>query len=271
MSRQQSSRAEWERFRAEAFRAPWLDVEEERALLRSAQEGDRTAMNKLCTCHMRLVVQIAARYQRTWVLPEDLVGEGAVGLVEAIRRFDLTQHTRLSTYAAWWIRARIREHEYESRSLVSLPATRGVRIARAQLSNAERTLAHELGRIPTRVEVAAALGVAEADVACVGIAFSPRTGARIDADLTVDPPDPRPDPEEIAAAREAHELVEASVSSSLATLAPRDRMIIDAHFLKEATSMADLGNTLGITRQRVSQIVQRLRKTLENDLRSVAC
>lgn len=267
MSRAKSSSAQWERLRSEAFRAPWLSSEDERALLGAAQAGGRAALAKLCASHLRLVVQIAAQHQRSWVQPEDLVGEGAIGLLEAIDRFDLTQATRLSTYAGWWIRARIRAYVADSRTIVGLPATRGARVVRAQLANVERALTQALGRTPTHAEIAVALGVPEADVTDIALALATRPASIGDGLQSVDPSDPAPGPEAAVSDRERRRLLASRISS----LDARDRMIVERHFLREEESLADLGAALGITRQRVSQIAQRLRRVLADELRSIAC
>lgn len=267
-----SSQDKWEHLRSEAFRAPWLSAERERELIRAAQAGDREAITELCATHLRLVVQIAAQFQRSWVQPEDLVGEGSVGLVEAIRRFDLSQPVRLSTYAAWWIRARIRNFCSENRCIVGLPSTRGARVVRAQLANAERLLSQRFGRSPTHAELAVELNVSEADVAGVAVAYASRNTSLSDPETNqhFQPFDPGPGPEETVAEQESQRILEARVSRALAGLAARDRMLIDAHF-REESSMADLGAKLGISRQRVSQIVLRVRRKLERNLSAVAC
>lgn len=271
MARAQSSPSPWERLCNEAFRAPWLSAEREHVLIREAQAGNATAMEELCQSHLRLVVQIAARYRRPWVQPEDLVGEGSVGLIEAIRRFDLSQTTRLSTYAAFWVRARIRAHAIENRTLVTLPSTRGARLVRGKLAHAERSLSQRLARRPTRAELAAELNVPEADVTSVVLAFSAAASlSDAGAPERCDPPDPTPGPEDVIAAQEAQALLASCLSSSLASLAERDRFIVDSHFLRDA-SLADVGVTLGISRQRVSQIMSRLRRSLKKELSCVAC
>jgi len=210
MRREQSSQSRWERIRSEAFRAPWLSAVQERELLGRAQRGDRAAMEALCESHLRLVVQIAGRYQRPWVQPEDLVGEG---------------------------------------------------------------LSQRFGRAPTHAEIAAELNVSEADVTSVAVAYAVRNTSLSDTDNLefLEPSEPGPGPEEELAAHEEEKMRVARLSSSLASLGDRDRMIIDAHFIREDATMSDLGDALGISRQRVSQIVHRLRKTLQKDLSCVAC
>lgn len=264
--------AEWNRLRAQAFSAPWLSAERERELLPRAQAGDRAAMAELCSSHLRLVVQIAVRYRQAGLHPGDLAGEGTLGLIEAIRRFDLSQTTRLSTYAAWWIRARVREFVYKQRALVCPPSTRGVRVARARLADAERALGHQLGRAATRAELAADLGVTEDDVAAVSATLNAhRSTAPLDAvdGRVVELSDDRAGPEEEFASQESRQLREHCIDTAVEGLAERDRTIIRAHFFGEGATMADLGNELGVTRQRVSQIVKRVRKKLARDLSNV--
>lgn len=266
-----STQARWDQLRSEAFRAPWLTAERERELLARAQRGERAASNELCRTHMRLVVQLASRYQRPGLAAEDLVGEGSIGLLEAIRRFDLSQPTRLSTYAGFWIRARVRSFAYAHRSIVPAPGTRAVRLARAQLTRVEHTLAQQLGRQPTREELASQLGVDEDDVASVLLTFGSKHLSSLDEPGGVaEPRDERCGPEEELAEREVTSMVEASVERALSSLGERDRQIIRAHFAEQA-SMAELGGELGITRQRVSQIVHRVRQRLSRDLARTAC
>lgn len=258
MSQARSAQAQWDRFRNEAFRAPWLSFERERELLQRTQAGDSTALEELYVAHQRLVVQIASKYARAQLTPEDLVAEGSVGLLEAIRRFDLSQQTRLSTYAAWWVRARVRQYVYAHRCIVEAPGTRAVRLVRARLANAERTLTQELGRTPTRFELAEHLDVAEEDVASVLATASAKQVSSFDAcdGVIRSLHDGREDPEQRCARREFEERVRDAISRTLASMHERDRQIIRAHLVDEA-NLADLGCELGISRQRVSQIVQR--------------
>jgi RNA polymerase sigma-32 factor len=176
-------------------------------------------------------------------------------------------------YAKWWIRARVREYAFENRNLVRLPSTRNGRVTRARLGTMERKLAQKLGRAPTRTELAEALEVTENDVAYVSAALS-----SYDMSLTHEPTergfepcDEHPSPESLLATLESQRVLSARVQSAVATLEDRDRMIIRAHFLTdEDVSLADLGETLGVTRQRVSQIVSRVRKQLRKELRAIA-
>lgn len=273
MFTERSSQGAWKRMRAEATRVPCLSYERERELIGLAQSGDRTALGELVQSHMRLVIEAASRFDRASLQPQDLVSEGCVGLIEAVQRFDLSQPSRLSVYAKWWIRARVREYAFENRNLVRLPSTRNGRITRSRLGSMERELAQKLGRAPTRSELADALEVTESDVAYVSSALG-----SCDVSLTqeaanrrFEPRDEHPSPEMLLSRLELQRTVAQRVQSAVALLEDRDRLIIREHFLTdEDVSMAELGKTLGVTRQRVSQIVSRVRKQLRKELRAVA-
>ena len=100
-----------------------LGKEEERALARRAIEGDETAEEQLINSHLAFVMKVAKGYKRSGVPMSDLIQEGMVGLIKAVRRFNPDFDTRLSTYAKWWIRAAIQDHIVNSWSLVRLSTT----------------------------------------------------------------------------------------------------------------------------------------------------
>ena len=120
----------------EAARQPLLAPAEEIELARRAEAGDQEAVHRLVASHLRFVVAIAKRY-RGWGLPmNELIQQGALGLVQAVRRFDPERGVRLSTYAMWWIRSAIQDHVLHSWSVVRLGT-----------SNAQKMLALKLRRI----------------------------------------------------------------------------------------------------------------------------
>jgi RNA polymerase sigma factor (sigma-70 family) len=265
MSRAQTD--SWSRIRSRAFSAPWLSETRERELLALAQQGDRGAMDELCATHLRLVVDIAGRYRCSTLQAEDLVSEGTVGLVEAIRRFDLSHATRLSAYAAWWIRARVRGYVDKHSSIVPSPSSRGVRLARAHLAQKERELAQQFCRQPTRAELATSLDLPEGDIVAVEVGRGRGTVSLTYADGEErDLGDLNSDPEQLLAGIEARSEVADKVRAAIASLQERERTIVDAHFLGNGSTMEEIGARLSISRQRVSQIVQRACQRLEHTL-----
>ncbi|GIV04739.1 MAG: hypothetical protein KatS3mg016_0314 [Fimbriimonadales bacterium] len=139
----------------ELLRRPLLQPDEELELLQRAQEGDEDAQNRLIESNLRLVISIARRYVRPGLPLEDLVQEGAIGLVKAIRNFDLSRGLRFSTYAVHWIRQSVGRAADAHTNIIRLPNH-----AIDSLRKIERTrneLRATLGREPTDEEIAAQL------------------------------------------------------------------------------------------------------------------
>jgi len=140
-------------------REPLLTADEERTLAFRAQQGDEEARKRLVEANMRLVINVARNYRSPAFSLEDLVQEGAIGLLKAISKFDPSRGYRFSTYAMFWIRQAIgRSIENKSRA-IRLPAHIRDAIRRIDRQAAELALA--LGREPTMSEVAHAVGISE--------------------------------------------------------------------------------------------------------------
>lgn len=140
-------------------REPLLTADEERTLAFRAQQGDEEARKRLVEANMRLVINVARNYRSPAFSLEDLVQEGAIGLLKAISKFDPSRGYRFSTYAMFWIRQAIgRSIENKSRA-IRLPAHIRDAIRRIDRQAAELALA--LGREPTMSEVANAVGISE--------------------------------------------------------------------------------------------------------------
>ena len=108
---------------AQIRKFPVLTQEEETSFARRwRQQGDREAAYRLVTSHLRLVAKIAMRYRGYGLPIADIVSEGNIGLMQAVRRFDPERGIRLSTYAMWWIKATIQEYVLRSWSLVNISA-----------------------------------------------------------------------------------------------------------------------------------------------------
>lgn len=258
------------RLRRAAIEAPMLDAETERDYLRRIQESDDpVALNALLVSHLRLVLSIAQKYTGHGISLEDLISEGNLGLVEAARRFDRSKGTRFSTYAAWWVRALVRRHTIGNRRIVSAPSTRNGRRLLSSLRKTQRAMAHELGRTPTRHEVAERLDVTPEEVAMVEAALSGRDvvlGPTDDGQV-VDLPDGGATPEQEASANELRERNVRSVRKALEHLDPRERIIVEQRLLSEdKITLAHIGKHMGLSRERVRQIELRARQKLRDVL-----
>src|SRR6476660_8633462 len=147
---------------------PMLSFEEEQALAcRWRDEQDMEAAHKLVTSHLRLVAKIAIAYRGYGLPVGDLIGEGSLGMMQAVKRFDPDRGFRLTTYAMWWIRAAIQNHILHNRSLVKM----GTSAAQKKLFFNLRRLKGQMGAIdegdlqPEQVaKIARMLDVPEQDV-----------------------------------------------------------------------------------------------------------
>jgi RNA polymerase sigma-32 factor len=269
----QNSELQWGRYRHSARNRPMLEVERERELLVQAQRGDQRALTELIDCHMRLAVKVASRYARDGLSAHDLISEGVLGLLEAVRRFDLRHQTRFASYAAWWVRAFIRRYALANRRIVGVPTTRGARVARARLRQTERELTQRLGRAPQRDEIALSLGISEHDVELVDVALSHR-----DVSLTVsegaqafEPIDEQPGPEESFVEHEGRARMQEAVADAMGLLSTRERTVLSKQFFSDAgDSLSSMGRELGVSRQRVGQILAGAREKLRGKLEAVA-
>jgi len=208
--------------------------------------------------NVRLVVAVARRYQHRGLPLDDLVQEGAVGLLRAVDLFDPARGYKFSTYAVWWIKQALRRALAQQVPLAHIPAN--VQMERARLARRAHALHAELGHPPSRADLAAATGLPRARVDALtaplpapvpldqimGDGESTTLG-----DLLPDPAADRPD-----ALAEAHALA-AAVRAALAILDPRARAILVArHGLDGAPprTLQDIGQQLGLTRERVRQV-----------------
>lgn len=254
---------EWSHYRRDAQRAPLLTAEHECALLRAAAKGDSSARQELIASHLRLVVDIASRHARAGLSAHDLVAEGTVGLLEALKRFDVSRETRFASYAVWWVRACVRRYALSNRRAVGMPSTRGGRIAQARLRSAERELSQRLGRAPTRAEVALALGIKEEEVEKVERALSVWDLSLSQPEST-DTADDGPGPEALVAAAEAARQLHARLELALASLNARERELVFERLERDdGKTLSDMAHQYGVSRQRAGQILAHAREKLQ--------
>lgn len=139
------------------LRQPLLTAEEEADLLRRAKAGDEEARNRLVECNLRLVLSVARRYVRPGLSLEDLVQEGAIGLIKAINHFDTSRGLRFSTYAIHWIRQSIGRAADTQSGLIRLPNHAIDSLRRIERARMQLRLEH--GTEPTPEQIAAYAGI----------------------------------------------------------------------------------------------------------------
>lgn len=241
-----------------------LTPQEEQELARRYLGGDLAAAQRLVLSHLRFVHHVARRYGRYGHPVGDLLQEGTVGLIEAVRRFNPDRGVRLSTYAMWWIRASIQDYIVRSRSLVKIGTTAA---QKAMFFNLRRRLGADFESISDDIARAVAerfnTSVEEVRRFARRIARPDRSldmalapgSARTWADCLADD---GPTPEERLSFRRETRAVLASLAKGLANLPPRERLIIRRRFFADpAPSRAALGAELGLSKERIRQLEMR--------------
>jgi len=270
------------RYLQEIRRFPMLEQNEEYMLAKRWREHeDTTAAHQLVTSHLRLVAKIAMGYRGYGLPLSELISEGNVGMMQAVKRFDPDRGFRLATYAMWWIRAAIQEYILHSWSLVKM----GTTAAQKKLFFNLRKLKGQMQAIdegdltPEQVaKIAKELGVPEADV----ISMNRRLGApdhslnaplRVDGDgewqdWLVDESDSQEtrlaESEEMGKRRRL-------LGDAMKGLNDRERHILIERRLKdEPTTLEDLSQQYRISRERVRQIEVRAFEKLQKSIKSAA-
>jgi RNA polymerase sigma-32 factor len=265
------------RYLEEIRKFPMLDPEEEYILAKRWKEhGDVDAAHRLVTSHLRLVAKIAMGYRGYGLPMSEIISEGNVGLMQAVKRFDPDRGYRLATYAMWWIRAAIQEYILHNWSLVKM----GTTAAQKKLFFNLRRLKSQLQELeegdlrPESVrEIAEALDVAEHEV----IEMNRRLGGpdhslnallREDGDtewqdwLT----DDSETQEEVIAEEEELEYRRQLLEEAMKVLNDRERHILYERRLKDPpTTLEELSGQYGISRERVRQIEVRAFEKLQKE------
>ena len=237
--------------------ADMLDADEERREARRALAGDARAVDRLVRAHLRLVLAMAWEFRSYGMAAEDLVAEGLLGLVKAVRGFDPDRGVRLASYAAYWIRAYMRRCSIENRRIVRPPASRAGRKVLAGLRRTERRLEQDAGVRPDVETLAQALGVGVADVEEMRAALGAKD-VPLDAEVDGRRHDVAcnaPSPESLVIEREQRHAHEQLVQQALEQMPSRTRRIVEQRCLRDgATSLSELSDEFGISRERVRQI-----------------
>jgi RNA polymerase sigma-32 factor len=254
------------RYLEEIRRFPMLEPDEEYMLAKRWQEHqDKAAAEKLVTSHLRLVARIAMGYRGYGLPIGEVISEGNVGLMQAVKRFDPDRGFRLATYAMWWIRASIQEYILRSWSLVKMGTTAAQKKLFFNLRRVKGQLqALEDGDLrPDQVKaIARKLGVPEEDV----VSMNRRLGgdASLNAPVRAEAEsgewqdwlvDETPGQEERLVEREEMGRRKSYLVNALTTLNDRERRIFEARRLSEVPStLEDLSAEFGVSRERIRQI-----------------
>jgi RNA polymerase sigma-32 factor len=268
------------RYLEEIRRFPMLEPQDEYMLAKRWREhGDRDAAHKLVTSHLRLVAKIAMGYRGYGLPISEVISEGNVGLMQAVKRFEPEKGFRLATYAMWWIKAAIQEYILRSWSLVKMGTTANqkklffnLRKAKSKISALEEGDLH-----PDQVKlIAKRLGVTEQDVVDMN--------RRLGGDVSLNSPiredgdsgewqdwlvDEVSDQETRLVESEESDNRKKALGDALSVLNERERRIFEARRLADdPITLEDLAAEFGVSRERVRQIEVRAFEKVQRAVKS---
>jgi RNA polymerase primary sigma factor len=256
----------------EIGRVPLLTSEQEIALAKRIEKGDKAAKDAMTEANLRLVVSIAKKYIGRGLDLLDLIQEGSAGLLRAVEKFDYRKGFKFSTYATWWIRQAITRAIADQARVIRIPVHMVETINK--LIRTQRRLVQELGREPVAAEIAAEMDIDEDKVnhilkikqdivsleAPVGEEDDSTLGEFIQDEDSVTPEDAA-----------THQLLKEHVDRVLGLLTPREQKILRMRFgLEDGRShtLEEVGQEFGVTRERIRQIeakaLAKLRKHRES-------
>ncbi len=244
-----------------------ISPEDEVVLARKIKSGDSESLAKLVKANLRFVVSVAKQYQNQGMSLPDLINEGNLGLMKAAQRFDETRGFKFISYAVWWIRQAILQALAEQARIVRLPVNKIGSINR--INKAFSRLEQEFEREPSSQEIADVLEMAPDEVK-----DSLKTNGRtvsMDAPISSDEENnmydiiqsvdtPSPDRNLI------RESLAYEIERALSTLSPREAKVLQLYFglkMKHPLTLEEIGEEIGLTRERVRQIKEKAIKRIQ--------
>jgi RNA polymerase sigma-32 factor len=245
----------------EINRFPLLSVEEEQRLAyRFRDEGDLEAAQTLITSNLRFVVKVAGEYRSYGMKVLDLIQEGNIGLMMAVRKFDPAKGVRLISYAVWWIRAYIQNHIISAWSLLKIGTTQAQRKLFFKLSQAKQAIINMTGEADLH-STALSLDVKDSE--------AQEMEQRLRGELSLDVemfegeggsyleslPDVRQNQEELLAEHQEAVILEQGVASALENLNEKERFVIERRVTAdEPMTLQEIADHFSLSRERVRQI-----------------
>jgi RNA polymerase sigma-32 factor len=249
------------RYLSEISRFPLLSADEEQDLaLRFREGGDLQAAHALITSNLRFVVKVAGEYRSYGIKMLDMIQEGNIGLMMAVRKFDPAKGVRLISYAVWWIRAYIQNHIISAWSLLKIGTTQAQRKLFFKLSQAKQAIVSMTGEGDLHA-AALSLGVKDAE--------AQEMEQRLRGELSLDVPmvegeggtfleslpDLRQNQEELLADRQERTILEQGVACAVKSLNEKERFVIEHRVTSEQPmTLQEIADHFSLSRERVRQI-----------------
>ncbi len=260
------------RYMQQVSKYPILSDEEEKKLVEQViQHQDVEAAKKLVTSHLRLVVKIAMEYRSAYHNVLDLIQEGNVGLLRAVKNFDPSKGARLGYYATWWIRSYILKYILDNFRLIKIGTTQAQRKLFYNLMKEKEKMEH-LGFVPENKLIANKLEVTEKEVAemdqrlshpelSMNVPVGGEEGGAHHIDFLQDPTQPV---DEKLSHQELKDVLFEHLEGFSKTLNKREMNIFKGRLLSEMpATLQEIADEYGITRERVRQIEERIKEKLK--------
>jgi RNA polymerase primary sigma factor len=248
-----------------------LSKEEEVKLAEAIKQGDPKAVQEMVRRNLKYVVTVANKYRGFGMSLQDLIEEGNIGLIQAAKRFDVSRNVKFITYAVWWIKQAIMHSLAEQSGTVKLPVKQAGKVTR--FNKKSQQMCQDMEREPTQSEVAKSLGYKDDEINSIMRAY--RTHLSLDTPLKNDEHTPYLDllenqnliPYDDQIMQES---LSEKVDQMLEDLSERETTILKMRFgfSGEVKTLEEIGQEIGLSRERVRQIEKRAKERLKSKLQS---
>jgi len=264
-------------YMAEIKKFPLLSAEEEHRLaVKFYEDQDVTAAHHLVTSNLRFVVKVAAEYRNYGLKMLDLIQEGNVGLMMAVRKFDPFKGLRLISYAVWWIRAYIQNFIISSWSLVKIGTTQAQKKLFYKLNQAKNAIKNLMGSDVLK-EAAISLDVTEAEASEMDVRMQGEFS--LDAEIAGSEglslletlADDRLNQEELLGEHQEAQQLRSEISAAMQTLNDKERYIIEQRITADdPQTLQEIADHFGISRERIRQLEERALQKMRSHLTGTA-